>query len=213
MVVAIPVQEAVFAFTSGLSFKEYGALVAPDMGKMLRQRLASTRLQPDDQTYFAEYPNWVHLILLASEETPDTTMVAPIVQRIAESGPRFDFRIVPDVTDLSLLNDILDDELDLDEDLAGLELPVLFIFDEEWNQVGQWGPRPQTAEERLDGWLAANPAYENLLNEDVDDSDELDRLFDELTHLMGFWYNTDLTDACVAEIRQVLDNARLAAGV
>ena len=90
--------------------------------------------------------------------------------------------------------------------LADIDLPRLFIFDEEWNQQAQWGPRPEAAEARLDEWLTSNPDYEQLLAEDeTDDSARLDQLISDLTAQMRLWYNHDLTSACIAEIMALLD--------
>lgn len=203
---SISVQEDILGFTTGLSFREYLKTLDPSSRSLMSRRLDAVRLKADDQLYLSTYPRWLYLILLVSDETPDTFMVTPIVQRLCESASRIEMRIVPDNAPLGLLDAILDEQIILEEDLPDMDLPVLFIFNDEWNQIGQWGPRPQAAEERLDAWLAANPEYEKLLSEDLDDSPELDRLFDELTSLMRFWYNDDLTGACVSEIRAILQS-------
>lgn len=206
---AIPIQEPVFAFTSGLNFSEYIAQMGPDVFNRFRDIYRVVRLRPEDQAFFAAYPNWLSFILLVEEEVPDTFLVAPVLARIVESSPRFELRIVPDDADLALLNDLVDEEIDLLADLDDLDLPLLFIFDEEWSQQGQWGPRPAAAEERLDAWLAANPDYEVLLaDEDLEDTRVLDQLMDELTEQMRLWYYDDLNQATVTEIRTLLEEIR-----
>lgn len=202
-------QEAVFAFTSGLTFDEYVDQLDRDAGDFLRRRYDTIRLHQDDQAYLSTYSTWLYLVLLVTEDSPDTMMITPVLERVAEISPRLDLRIAPDDADLTLLNELVDDEVDLEEELDDLDLPLLFIFDEEWNQRTQWGPRPQAAEERLDDWLEENPEYETLLaDEEAEDSEELTRLVDELTNLMRLWYNDDLTRACVTEIREILDELR-----
>lgn len=207
MSVSIPIQEAIFAFTSGLTFREYLAHLPPDQRHFLGRRYEMVRLDPDTQSFLTTYPLWLYLVLLVSEDAPDTMMVLPIVQRMAESSPRIDLRIVSDEADLLALNELLEDEIDLEEDLAEIELPMLFFFDEEWNQQAQWGARPEAAEERLDAWLTAHPDYEMLLSEETNEaSDRLETLTSALTNQMRLWYNDDLTMACIREIRMVLED-------
>lgn len=205
MSITIPVQDAIFAFTSGLTFQEYLAQLDHEQYRFITHRYSSLRIDPASQGYLATYGSWLFLVLLVSNEAPDTFMVLPIVQRLVESSPRLDLRIVSDEADLLALNDLLEEDIDLEEDLADLDLPLLFFFDEEWNQRGQWGPHPAAAEERLEQWLAHHPEYETLLNdEEIEESDELDRLITELTNQMRLWYNDDLTQACVDELIAIL---------
>jgi hypothetical protein len=206
MSVIIPVNEAIFAFTSGLTFRDYLQHVDHEERRFLSQRYDLVRISPQIQRVLVTYPNWLYWVLLVSEETPDTLMVLPIVQRLAELCPRIDLRILSDEADLSALNELVDEEIDLEEDLADIDLPHLFIFDEEWNQQAEWGPRPAIAEERLEQWLSAHPDYEVLLaDEENEDSPRLEQLITELTHQMRLWYNDDLTQACAAEIMQILE--------
>ncbi len=203
----IPVQEPAFAFTTGLDFREYLAQKTPEALNRFRDILRVVRLQPDDQAFFTTYPNWLSCVLLVEEDVPDTFLVTPVLARIAEACPRLELRVVLDDADLTLLNDLIDEEIDLFTDLDDLDLPLLFVFDEEWNQQGQWGPRPAAAEERLDAWLAANPDYERLLaEEELEDTRVLDQLMDELTEQMRLWYYDDLNQETVAEIRALLES-------
>ncbi|MEZ4637146.1 MAG: thioredoxin family protein [Caldilineaceae bacterium] len=206
MSIEIQCNEAIFAFTDGQTFSEYAHRFEPEQRLALTRRYDAVRVPVDAQSTLATYPVWLYWVLLVSDDTPDTLMVLPIVQRMAELSPRIDLRVLSDEADLSALNELVDDEIDLDEALADIDLPRLFIFDEEWNQQAQWGPRPEAAEARLDEWLTSNPDYEQLLAEDeTDDSARLDQLISDLTAQMRLWYNHDLTSACIAEIMALLD--------
>lgn len=206
MSIQIPYTEAIFAFTSGQRFREYVRRFAPEPRLALSRRYDAVRVPADVQDTLATYPVWLYWVLLVSNDTPDTLMVLPIVQRLAELSPRIDLRILADEDDLSALNALVD-EVDLDEDLADIDLPRLFIFDEEWNQQAQWGPRPEAAEERLEQWLAANPDYEQLLADDENaDPVRLEQLISELMAQMRLWYNDDLTNAAIAEIMVLVND-------
>lgn len=207
MSVMISVNEAIFAFTSGLTFHEYTHSLSIEQRQFLERRYAAVRISPTIQSYLSTYPLWLSWVLLVNNETPDTWMVLPIIQRLAELCPRIDLRILTDDADMAALNDLVDDEINLEEDLNEIEMPHLFVFDEEWNQQAQWGPRPQAAEERLDQWLTAHPDYEPLLaDDDIDDPERLEALIIALTDQMRIWYNDDLTAACAAEISAILED-------
>jgi len=201
MPTVIPVQEPVFASTSGQTFDAYCQAQPTETQRLLRRILAERRIDPDTQRYLATYPVWLTAILLVEDQTPDTVVMTPTLARIADACPRLELRVVSDRTDLSALNELVDDALDLEEDLDDLDLPLLFFFDEEWNQQARWGPRPAAAEARLDEWLAAHPVYERMLEEDCS---EMEELVDQLTHQMRLWCNDDLTAACIGEIRDIL---------
>lgn len=206
MPTVIPVQEAVFAFTSGETFDEFCAAQPLELAGLLRRVFVGARIDPDTQLYLATYPTWLTCVVIVEDETPDTVMILPILVRIADACPRMELRIISTSMDMLAINELVDDDLDLEEDLDDLDLPLLLFFDEEWNQQAQWGPRPVAAEKRLDEWLAAHPDYATLLeNENDEDSPELERLVEQLTHQMRLWYNDDLTAACVEEIRAILE--------
>jgi len=206
MSTVISVQEPIFVFTSGETFGEFCNAQPLELAGLLRRIFAGVRIDPDTQLYLATYPNWLTCIVLVEEPAPDTAMILPILVRIAEACPRLELRIISDTTDLAALNELVDDELDLEEDLGDVDLPLLLFFDEEWNQQARWGPRPVAAEKRLDEWLATHPEYEALLDdENSDNSPALEQLVVQLTHQMRFWYNNDLTAACVGEIRAILE--------
>lgn len=203
--IIIASQEAIFTFTSGLTFAEYLDYLELESRQFLRRRYDIVRVDPETQLFLATYPSWLYLVIVVSEDTPDTRMILPIVQRMVECSARIDLRIVSDEVDLAALNQLLDEEIDLEEDLGEIELPLLLVFDEEWNFQTQWGPRPEAAEARLETWIAAHPTYETLLDENPESSEALDSLVADLTNQMRLWYNDDLTDACIGEIQALLE--------
>ncbi|HRJ41071.1 MAG: thioredoxin family protein [Caldilineaceae bacterium] len=201
----ISVQEPIFAFTSGETFEEYCDAQSPQQANLLRRILAGMRIDPDTQCYLATYSTWLTCCLLVGDETPDTALIVPIVVRLAECCPRLDLRIVSDSNDLAALNELVDDDLDLEEELDEIDLPLLFFFDDEWNQQARWGPRPVAAEKRLDEWLTVHPEYGALLEDDENgDPAVLEQWIEQLIHQMRLWYHDDLTGATIGEIRTVL---------
>lgn len=206
MSIVIPMQEPVFAFTAGETFDEFCAAQPSNLASLLRRIFAGVRIDPDTQLYLTNYPIWLTAIVIVEDMAPDTAMIVPILVRMAEACPRLELRIMSTSTNLTALNDLVEEDMDLEEDFDDLEFPLLLFFDDEWNQQARWGPRPGAAEKRLADWLAAHPDYEALLDsDDGEDSPEFSPLLEQLIHQMRFWYNDDLTAACVDEIRGVLE--------
>ena len=197
------VQSKAVAFTTSLTFREFLDL-SPTLAAFLQRRYDEIRLPLPAQTFFLTYPDVLNFIVLVNEESPDTWVVLPILVRIARASPRFTLRILRDSDDLSMLA-ALAEELDLNNNLAELDLPLLLVFDEEWDFQGQWGPHPQEAERYLEEWFERNPAYETLAEADTPvDQENYAALLEELTHEMRVWYNTDLNYACAQEVHELL---------
>ena len=193
------------AFYTGLTMQEF--IDDNDLyGKMLTHRYREVRLPPEAQAYFNVYPDLTYIIVLATPEDPDTVAVVPVLDAIVQSSPRLSMRLIRDDDDLTLL-DLLLPNSDLINDLEELDLPQAFFFDDEWQLLGQWGPRPQEAESYLDGWLERNPEYETLADSsDDDDQQAYGALLEQLTCEMRVWYNSGLDDACTEEVLQLLSN-------
>lgn len=195
------------AMISGLSFEEF-ASSAVDYGSLLRNRLAEVQLSSAVQAKLAAFPDTQHWMVICADDSPDTVAVVPIIKRMVDACPRMDLRIFREDDDLSSLMDITEDlELDLSDDLSDVDTPLLLILDEEYQVLGQWGPRPDAAERQLDSWVDAHPQYEALADsDDPDDQVRYADLVDELTLEMRLWYNSGLNPKCVAELMALVEN-------
>ncbi|MCE7986524.1 MAG: hypothetical protein DYG89_35580 [Caldilinea sp. CFX5] len=205
--IVLPIQQKVFAFTTGLTAAEFLA-ATPGLAKLVYQRYQEVRIPPPVQDYFVNYPDQLNFALLLSEEAPETPIVLPIWMRIAQLSPRFALRIFRDTDNLNLLNQLLE-EIDLNEELGELELPLCFLLDEEWNQQSQWGPHAQAAEPYFDQWFEQHSEYETLAD---DEAPEAQRryagLINDLIYQMRVWYNSELDRATLQEIRDLFATLR-----
>ncbi len=191
-------------YTAALTLQEFLALEAT-YGALLHRRLTEVRLTSEQQIRLSRYPDTLHFLVLLSIDDPDTVAVLPLLALIVAASPRIGLHILTDEDDLTLL-DALADDLDLAGDLDDIDLPILFILDEEWNIQETWGPRPEEADARLEEWLEAHPEYESLADDESDEGqDAYAQLLDELTYTMRIWYNSGLNAACVDEILALLD--------
>mgnify|MGYP001816534352 CR=1 FL=1 len=191
-------------YTAALTLQEFLGLDAT-YGELLQRRLKEVRLTSEQQLRLNRYPDTLHFLVLLSIDDPDTVAVLPLLALIAAASPRIGLHILTDEDDLTLLDGLVDD-LDLSSDLDDIDLPMLFILDEEWNVQETWGPRPEGAEARLEEWLETHPEYESLADDESDEGqDAYAQLLDELTYTMRVWYNSGLNAACVDEILTLLD--------
>lgn len=196
------------ALADGLSFAEFAndSLI---YRRLLWQRSGEIRLSAEVAHFLARYPDVLHLVLIVSDDNPDTIAIAPIVHRLAEASPRLALYIFRDEDDLAPL-DALSDELELGEDPDEIDVPLLLVFDEEGELQEQWGPRPEAAETPLEQWLQGHPDYDALADSESDeDQDAYALLLDELTHQMRLWYNSGLNTACIEELCTLLKSLQM----
>lgn len=204
----LAVRPKLFAFTQSLTVGEFFDLT-PKLATPIRKRLQELHLEPADQLFFVTFPDTLNFLVLLSEDAPETTIVLPILVRLVELSPRFVLHILRDTDDLKLLQAMLE-ESEFTEELIDSDLPLVLIFDEEWNFQAQWGPHPQEAEAYLDRWFEEHPEYESLAEEDsVESQRQYAALLESLTHEMRVWYNSGLNQACVKELRGLLESVTI----
>jgi len=105
-------------------------------------------------------------VVLAESWCGDAAQNLPVFAKIAEANPNINLRILlrddnPEVMDQYLTN-------------GGKSIPKLIALDEDFNELGTWGPRPKF----LQDWL-----YENKANPKMEMS--------ELKEQFQVWYTKD----------------------
>jgi hypothetical protein len=198
-------REKSLVYTAAATFAEYLADAASlGAASLLRRRLAEIRLSPDDQLFFAAYPDTLRWVIVVADDSPDTLVVLPVLVHLADCSPRIDVRIAHADAWEGYLAVLMDDP-DLLPNLADADLPLLLIFDEDWRYADQWGPHPAAIDPYLDAWLAEHPDFDALAEDDSPDGvAAYRRLLEGLTRVMRLWYNSALNRACAAEVRGLL---------
>lgn len=84
------------------------------------------------------------LLALSEDWCGDAVNILPWVSRLAEASDHVDFRILgrdenPDLMDAHLTD-------------GSRSIPIVIVFDEDFRELGWWGPRPQ----ELQAWVRAN---------------------------------------------------------
>ena len=190
------------AYGRCMTFTEYCQLQA-DRGRLLQMRYAETRLAPLLQAGMVEYGDAFAVVALVTDDDPDTTAVLPVIARLLAVSGRVQLRILTDA-DMRPLATLLP-EVDLAAALEEWDLPQFFVFDEDWELQGQWGPRPAQAQRNLLEWLSRYPEYETLADDESAAAQERYAvLTTALIHEMRVWYNSSLAEACQREFYDVL---------
>jgi len=199
----LPIHQKSFTITALMAFGEYLSTLSLEQRQFMQIRRGEVRLPTEHQDFLLNYPDVLNFVLLISDDAPETAIIAPIIAHITATAPRLTLHIVRDTDDLTMLEAAVDD-LTLDEE-NDIDLPLLFVFDEEWNCQTQWGPQPESAEAYLVQWLETNPSYEQLAESDDAEGQEMYwQLTDQLLYEMRMWYNSSLDKECIREICELL---------
>lgn len=83
----------------------------------------------------------LRLLVLAEDWCGDASSTIPYVARLAEQAPGLEMRLLrrdehPEVMDRYLTG-------------TSRSIPIVIVLDEEWQEVGHWGPRPRELHARL----------------------------------------------------------------
>lgn len=171
--------------------------------ELLNVRRAEARIDPETQAFLAAYPDGMHWLVLVAEDAPETLVLLPLLDRLAEASVRISLRILREDDGFAFLSEVLD------EDAADLVsepgLPLLLMFDEDWQLQEQWGPFPQAMEPFLDAWLERNPAYETVSEDESPTAQaEYAQMLEQLAWEMRIWFNTALDVATGQELCELL---------
>jgi hypothetical protein len=200
-IASIAVTDKLIAYIQAHPFREFAGS-APRYSRLLWDRYAETRLGPKLQEMAVNYPFTLNVLALATVDDPDTVTVLPAVSRLFDAGSRLQLRILSDEEDLSPLTILLPD-VDLVAAIEEWDLPQFFLFDEEWELQGQWGPRPTAAEPKVEAWLADHPEYERMAEDETANPDAA-ALEQSLLNEMRLWYNSGLNQECLKEWTDLL---------
>ena len=91
-------------------------------------------------------PGTRRLLVIAEDWCGDAVNTIPILARLADTTPGLELRVIerdrhPDVMDQYLTN-------------GSRSIPVVIVLDDEFRELGHWGPRPT----ELQAWVMANRA-------------------------------------------------------
>ncbi len=125
----------------------FDAFVAPSSKhKALWQGIYRIARVPEWATAAVPPAGYRRLLVIAEDWCGDAVNTVPILAKLADAVPGIELRILardqnPDLMDRYLTN-------------ASRSIPIVIALDEEFRELGYWGPRPTV----LQSWVMANRA-------------------------------------------------------
>ena len=118
-----------------------------------------------------------HLLVLAEDWCGDAVNTVPVLARWAQQAPGVSLRIIrrdeyPEVMDRYLTN-------------GSRSIPIVIALDQEFNQLGAWGPRPR----ELQAWVMAHK-----------DTMPKDERYKEVRR----WYARDKGESTIREVLEAM---------
>lgn len=101
---------------------------------------------PDWAIAAAARPGGLRLLVLAEDWCGDAANTVPVLVALAERVPGLELRVLPRDLYPALMDRYLTD--------GSRSIPIVVGLDQEFRELGQWGPRPA----ELQAWVMANKA-------------------------------------------------------
>jgi len=120
------------------TFAEF--LAGVQQNEELWHSLARRAKVPDEYVErVTRLPGKLHLLVLLEDWCGDAFNSVPYVAALADAAPNLDLRVLgrdanPDLMDIHLTN-------------GSRSIPVVMVFDDEFRELGWWGPRPKELQE------------------------------------------------------------------
>jgi len=144
--------EFVEEFTKQINVSDINTLNAYDKSYYEYRKLnfqRSTRLEktfiPTDETkqIFSKINQIQKWIVITESWCGDSAQNLPVIAKLAQLSDKIDFKIVPRDSNLGFMDLYLTN--------GGRAIPKLIVFDEDDNELFQWGPRPAEAQNLFTG--------------------------------------------------------------
>jgi hypothetical protein len=138
----LPILDWKKVFESGSEYAVWlAAAESPEQRDKLEAQHQALTLGPAITGYLAALPRPVHVVAIAEDWCGDVVRHVPVLQRMAEAGPRLKVRFVtrqqhPDVFARFLTN-------------GGEAIPKFVFLSDRFVECGNWGPMPECCRELI----------------------------------------------------------------
>ena len=129
-------------FATGLTWKDYLAQMG-DTRARTEHNYQKAALTDDERRFFAGIGQVRHALMLAENWCGDVHRNSPMLARIVEAMPNCELRVLFRDQNLDLTDCFLNN--------GYRSIPVLALFDKDWNEVARWVERPHAATQRAFG--------------------------------------------------------------
>jgi hypothetical protein len=86
------------------------------------------------------------LLVIAEDWCGDASNTVPVIAKLAETVPSLELRVIARDQNLELMDQYLTN--------GSRSIPIVIVLNDEFEEVGHWGPRPS----QLQAWVMANRA-------------------------------------------------------
>jgi hypothetical protein len=129
-------------FAKGLTWKEYMAQMG-DTRARTEENYNKAGLTEEERKFFSGISQVRYMLMLAENWCGDVHRNSPLIARIAEAMPSCELRVFfrdqnVDLTDCFLNNGFR-------------SIPVVVLFDKDWNEIGRWIERAHAATAKVVG--------------------------------------------------------------
>jgi hypothetical protein len=127
-------------FATGLTWKDYLAQMG-DTRARTEENYQRATLTAEERDFFARVTRVRYALMLAENWCGDVHRNSPFLARVAEAMPNCELRVL-----------FRDQHLDLTDCFLNngyRSIPVLVLFDQDWNEIGRWIERPHAATQRM----------------------------------------------------------------
>lgn len=190
----IPLDAARFA--TGLSWKDYMAQMG-DTKARTEENYQKSALTEDERKFFSGVKNVKYVLMLAENWCGDVHRNSPLVAHVVEAIPGAELRV--------FFRDQATDLRDTYLNNGYQSIPVVVVFDKNWNEVGRWYERAHAATTK-----AATIRAKTLDLAPKDDKAKQDAAMNEFRSLVNAEYHAPggaLWRAAAAELRLICENA------
>jgi hypothetical protein len=129
-------------FSKGLTWTEYLAQMG-DTRARTEDNYRKAGLTEAERTFFAGIPQVRYMFMLAENWCGDVHRNSPVIARIAEALPHCELRVFFRDQNLDLTDCFLNN--------GYRSIPVVVLFDQDWNEIGRWIERAHAATAKVVG--------------------------------------------------------------
>ena len=126
-------------FAKGMTWTDYLAQMG-DTRARTEENYKHASLTEDERRFFSGIRQARHAVMLAENWCGDVHRNSPMLARIVEAMPQCELRVFFRDQNLDLTDAFLNN--------GYRSIPVLVVFDQDWNEIARWIERPHTATQR-----------------------------------------------------------------
>ena len=169
--------------------------------KEMKVRLRDIRITQSECQKLKSINSPIKVLVFTESWCPDCLMNLPVLVKMADCFTEMEIRVF-----------IRKENPELEDYFNGFQIeniPIFWVMDENFTEIGNWVERPKTAKRKIDRWKLENPEYDQIKMDDsldpIDRKEKLAPLKAQFLDEMWNWYDTGLQSDTLTEIYAILN--------